>query len=223
MKKSLLYLLLIFTIAACTEIKSDLSSATDETVEEEEEEEELHPLPLLDLRDKFKYANLKCFQIDSFNWETRPGFYQELDNSTFKLVWQDGKRNFVGQGYDRDYFYSWQKRNPDLIEFVVLTQDESNWCDLLHYCIYDKSGKAIDSFIVAAKCGDGGWAHQTTGRFISEDTYEQVWIDVETEIVDSDSINYITEGDSVVSHITIGKDGKVTEKEISKTRIRKVE
>ena len=171
MKKGLLYLLLIFTIAACTEKKSNLSTETDETVAEEGQ-----PLPLLDLRNKFKYADLKSFQVDSFDWETRPGFYQELDSNTFKLVWQDGKRIFVGQGYDRDYFYSWQKRNPDLIEFVVLTQDKNNWCDLLHYCIYDKSGKAIDSFIVAAKCGDGGWAHTTTGRFISEDTYEQVWV-----------------------------------------------
>ena len=218
MKKGLLYLLLIFTVAACTENKSNFSSENEETVVEERK-----PLPLLDLRNKFKYSDLESFDIDSFNWETRVGFYQELDSNTFKLVWQDGKRNLVGQGYDRDYFYSWQRRNPELIEFVVLTQDESNWCDLLHYCIYDKKGKAIDSFIVAAKCGDGGWAHNTTGRFISENTYEQVWIDVYTEIVDSDSINYITEGDSIVYHFTIGKDGKVTEKEISKTRIRKVE
>lgn len=218
MKKSLLYLLLIFSVAACTESKNNFSSEADKTVVDERQ-----TLPLTDLRNKFKYSDLESFQIDTFNWDTRVGFYQEVDSNTFKLVWQDGERSFAGQGYDRDYFYSWQRRNPELIEFVILTQDESNYCDLLHYCIYDKKGKAIDSFIVAASCADGGWGHKTTGRFISEDTYEQVWIDLYTDIVDSGNINYITEGDSIVTHFTIGKDGKVTEKEISKTHIRKVE
>lgn len=218
MKKSLLYILLILSVAACTENKSNFSSEALETIVEEK-----HPLPLLDLRDKFKYSDLASFEIDTFDWDTRVAFYQELDSNTFELVWQDGKRIFVGQGNDRDYFYSWQKRNPELIEFVILTQDESNYCDLLHYCIYDNNGKAIDSFIVAAKCGDGGWGNKTMGKFISADTYEQVSIDLYTEIVDSANINYITEGDSSVTHFTIGKDGKVTEKEISKVRIREVE
>jgi hypothetical protein len=218
MKKAILYISLVLSIAACTESENNFSSVTGETAVEA-----IHSLSLTDLKGRFKYSGLGSFQIDSLDWETRPGFYQELDSNTFKLVWQAGMRNYVGQGYERDYFYSWQKRNPELIEFVVLTQDESNYCDLLYYCIYDKRGKAIDSFIVAAKCGDGGWGHKTIGRFISEDTYQQVSIDLYTEIVDSASINYITEGDSIVTHFTIGKDGKVTEKEISKTSIREVE
>ena len=203
MNKSILCLLLIFSIAACSEKKSNLSSDTDEKVVEVRQ-----ALPLIDLRDKFKYSDLGSFQIDTFDWDTRVGFYQELDSSTFKLVWQDGKRNFVGQGYDRDYFYSWQQRNPELVEFVILTQDENSYCDLLYYCIYNKDGKAIDSFIVAASCGDGGWGHKTIGRFISKDIYEQVSIDLYTEIVDSADVNYITEGDSIVTHFTISKDGR---------------
>ncbi|WP_210487142.1 hypothetical protein [Rufibacter aurantiacus] len=214
MNKGLVFLGLIFSITSCTENKGKLSSQTEENVIINRK-----ALPLKDLRDKFKYSRLESFKIDTFNWETRVGFYQELDSSSFKLVWQDGKRNFVGQGYDRDYFYSWQKRNPELIEFTVLTQDESSSCDLLHYCIYDKNGKAINSFIVAASCGDGGWGNKTTGKFITENTYERISIDVNTDIVDSGSTNYITESDSTVTHFTIAKDGKVTEKEISKTRI----
>ena len=88
MKKGVLYLLLIFSVAACTENESSFSSETDETVVEARQ-----ALPLTDLRNKFKYSDLESFQVDSFNWDTRVGFYQELDSNTFKLVWQDGKRN----------------------------------------------------------------------------------------------------------------------------------
>ncbi|RNI23117.1 hypothetical protein [Rufibacter latericius] len=218
MKKGLVYLGLILSLASCTEKRRNLSSNADENVIDAKK-----PLPLMDLKEKFKYPGLKSFEIDTFNWDTRIGKYQELDSSTFKLVWQDGKRNFVGQGYDRDYFYSWQKRNPELIEFTVLTQDESSSCDLLHYCIYDKNGKAINSFIVAASCGDGGWGNKTTGKFITENIYERISIDLNTEIVDSENTKFSTEGDLTVTHFTIAKDGKVTEKEISKSLIREEE
>ncbi|WP_207429919.1 hypothetical protein [Sabulibacter ruber] len=217
MKKGLLYLVLIFS-TSCAENKNNSSFKANETLVENREAS-----PLIDLKEKFKYPGLKSFEIDTFNWDTRIGKYQELDSSTFKLVWQDGKRNFVGQGYDRDYFYSWQKRNPELIEFTILTQDESSSCDLLHYCIYDKNGKAINSFIVAASCGDGGWGNKTTGKFITENIYEQISIDLNTEIVDSENTKFSTEGDSTVTHFTIAKDGKVTEKEISKSLIREEE
>jgi hypothetical protein len=215
MKKAILYIPLVLSIAACTENKGSFSSETSETVVET-----VQSLSLTDLKGRFKYTDLNSFQIDTMDWETRPGFYQELDSSSFKLIWQDGKRNFIGQGYDRDYHYSWQRRNPELIEFVILTQDESSYCDLLQYCIYDKNGKAIDSFILAASCGDGGWVYQSSGRFISEDTYEEVSVETESEIVAAGNAKEIIEGDSIVTHFIIGKDGKVTKREISKTRIR---
>lgn len=215
MKKAILYFLLVLSIAACTENKNNLSSETGKITVEAR-----HSLSLTDLKGRFKYSDRDSFQIDTMDWETRPSFYQELDSSTFKLIWQDGKRNFIGQGYDRDYYYSWQTRNPDLIEFVVLTQDESSYCDLLQYCIYDKNGKAIDSFILAASCGDGGWTYQSSGKFITENTYEEVSVETESEIVASGNTKEIIEGDSIVTRFIIGKDGKVTKKEISKTRIR---
>ncbi|WP_133242815.1 hypothetical protein [Pontibacter virosus] len=215
MKKAILYISLLLSIAACTENKNNLSSETGKTTVEARQS-----LSLTDLKGRFKYTDLDSFQVDTMDWETRPGFYQELDSSTFKLIWQDGKRNFIGQGYDRDYYYSWQTRNPELIEFVVLTQDESSYCDLLQYCIYDKNGKAIDNFILAASCGDGGWVYQSSGKFITEDTYEEVSVETESEIVASGNIKEIIEGDSIVTRFIIGKDGKVTKKEISKARIR---
>ncbi|WP_018476340.1 hypothetical protein [Pontibacter roseus] len=176
---------------------------------------------LSDYQNLFKYNNLDTFAIDSFNWDTRIGKYKELDSTSFKLVWQDGKREFIGQGYDRDYLYSWQSRNPEFVEFTVLTQDESSYCDLLYYIIQNKEGKTIDKFLVATGCGDGGWSFQSSGRFISDSTYEAVA--VEEEMVGFDQVDgsELIEGDSTITHFTIGKDGKVSEKEIFKTKISK--
>lgn len=105
---------------------------------------------LTDLKNDFKRSNLQAFEVDSFNWESGPDGYTETDSAGFYMIWQDGKRKFKGGGgEDRDYLLSWQSRDSNFIEFTVLTQDESDYCNNITYCIYNKAGKAIDNFVAA--------------------------------------------------------------------------
>lgn len=171
---------------------------------------------LFDLKEDFKFSNLTEFKIDTFNWETRPEKYQELDSLTFYMVWQGGERDFVEQGDYRDYLYSWQERNTNFIEFTILTQDENNYCDYLTYCIYDKDGIAIDEFIISYSCSEGGVASEAFGKFTDKNTCEQLCIESEVESTYTLENKNIEEGDSTLYRFTIDDNGKVTEKEIYK-------
>lgn len=179
-------------------------------------------LTLSDLKKDFKFSNLKEFEIDTFSWETRPGKYIELDSSTFYMVWQDGKRNFVGQGYDRDYLFAWQDRDPNFIEFTILTQDESDYCNNITYCIYDKEGKSIDKFVASSSCGDGDWVFESFGKFIDKHTYEKLCIESELTEFDTLENKELYEGDSTLYHFIIDRNGKVIKKEIYKRHFRQL-
>ena len=168
--------------------------------------------PLFELKDRFKYRNLTDFQTDTFDWETRLGKYQEVDSGSFKLIFQEGDRQFIGQGYDRDYFYSWQERDSNLIEFTILTQDESSYCDLLRYYLFDGTGKFISKFDIATNCGDGGWTFMGTGKQIGKNmfTYNTVEADLKDgELPEAEK----HEGDSVNYQISILPGGQVSKKE----------
>ncbi|MFT2008243.1 hypothetical protein ACMA1I_06175 [Pontibacter sp. 13R65] len=216
MNKYLLFLLLFIPVAACTDKNATFNAQVNESVGTDNQD-----LSLTDLKDRFKFANLKVFEIDTLSYGTRPVNYQMLDEKYFNKVWQEKKHSFAEQDFVAEYFHSWQERNPDLIEFTILTEDESSNCTLLNYCIFDSAGKAVDKFVIAARCGDGGWVYDSYGKEISDDTLEVVSVETESELMASGGISEIVEGDSIVTHFTIGKDGKVTKKEISKTLIRR--
>lgn len=170
---------------------------------------------LYNLKDKFKYQDLQEFQIDSFNFDTRPGHYQEVDSNAFKLIFQEGDRPFIGQDYDRDYYYSWQNRDTNFIEFTILTQDESSYCDILRYYIYDRKGKFISKFDLAASCGDAGWTFTGSGRQIDKTNFisETVESDMKEGSTPEDEKQ---EGDSISYSISIAPNGSVTKKETFK-------
>ena len=173
-------------------------------------------LTLLELKKDFKFSNLTKFEIDTFSWDTRPGKYKELDSTTFYLIWQDGKRNFVGDGYDRDYLFSWQNRDSNFIEFTILTQEESSYCSNITYFIFDKNGRVIDNFVTSSSCGDGGWTYSAWGKFTDSRTYEKLCIESEMTGMDTIGNKELYEGDSTLYHFIINENGKVTQKEIYK-------
>ena len=184
-----------------------------------------NPLTLQDLKKDFKFFNLTEFEIDTFTWESRQGKYKELDSLTFYMVWQNGKRKFVGQYTDRDYLFSWQNRDTNFIEFTIITQDENGYCSLLNYLIFDKNGKFIDKFVAASSCGDAGWVFSSHGKFIDKRTYERLDMEYEykgEDVVNDDMADFeeFIEGDSTLYHIIINDKGKVTQKEIFKKHFR---
>lgn len=171
--------------------------------------------PLYELKSKFKYQDLEVFETDTFSFDTRPGNYNEVDSLAFKLIFQEGDREFIGQGYDRDYYYSWQNRDTNFIEFTILTQDESSYCDLLRYYIFDKNGKFISKFDLAANCGDAGWTFTGRGKQLDKNTF--IFQTVESDIKDGSMPEHEKyEGDSVNYTITIDSRGKATQKETYK-------
>ncbi|MGN6165732.1 MAG: hypothetical protein ACTHOF_14435, partial [Flavisolibacter sp.] len=126
---------------------------------------------ICNLKSKFKYQNLKNFEVDTFGFELRSGHYEEVDSDAFKLIFQQGGRRFIGQGYDRDYYYSWQTRDSNFIEFTILTQDESNYCSLLRYYIFDRKGTLVSKFDLATKCGDADWTFLGKGKQVDKNHF----------------------------------------------------
>jgi len=167
---------------------------------------------LYNFRDKFKYQTLGNFQIDTFDFESRRGYYQEADSNVFKLIFQEGDRKFIGQGYDRDYFYSWQERDTNFIEFTILTQDESSYCNLLRYYIFDRKGKFISKFDLASKCGDADWTFSGKGRQVDKNhfAFETVESNMKDGAMPEDEKQ---EGDSINYLITIEPNGKAIKTE----------
>lgn len=202
-------LLTLFIFSACViSCENPIEHKTTNTIAEK------HPLAYL--KDSFKFYNLVDFEIDTFNWDNRPGNYKELDSTTFYMVWQGEDRVFSGKGYDRDYLFSWQDRDSNFIEFTILTQDESSYCNILTYFIYNKNGKLIDKFTANASCGDGGWVYYAHGKFIDKNRFQI--IETETQMAGFDTLDNseLQEGDSTMFHYTIEDNGTVTKKEVYK-------
>ena len=179
---------------------------------------QIHKKPLRELQDRFKYRNLTNFESDTLNWEARPGNYQEVDSAAFQLIFQEGDRQFIGQGYDRDYFYSWQARDSNFIEFTILTQDESSYCDLLRYYIFDKTGKFISKFDIATNCGDAGWTFLGYGKQIDKSKF--VYYTIESDLKDGElpeAEKY--ERDSINYEITILTNGQISKRETLRKHI----
>lgn len=122
----------------------------------------------------------------------------------------------------KHFLYSWQDRDPNLIEITILTQDGIDSCLNTTYCIYDRQGKAIDSFIMNSSCKEDKWDFEEYGKFISHDTYEKTEVELDEASLDTLSNKEIMEGDSTIFHYVISKEGKVTEKEIYKKHFTKV-
>lgn len=166
---------------------------------------------LLKLKSKFKYHNLKDFtQVDTFNFDTRPGHYEEVDSNMFKLIFKGEKRSYVGTGYDHDFYYSWQERDSNFIEFTILTQSEEDYCAILRYYIFDKKDKLISKFDLSADCGDAGWTFFGNGRQVDKHHFVFETIESESNMDEKDSRT----GDSINYSYTIDAKGKVTRKEI---------
>lgn len=199
MTRTLLQALLLLTCWSCGQVNSTSPTQNDQT-------------PLLELKSRFKYHNLTDFDTDTLDWEARPGNYQGVDSVSFRLIFQEDSRQFIGQGYDRDYFYSWQERDPSFIEFTILTQDESSYCDLLRYYVFDREGRFISKFDIATRCGDAEWTFTASGRQTSDNEF--FYETVESNLKDGElpeAQKY--EGDSINYQITILPSGQISKKE----------
>jgi hypothetical protein len=176
-----------------------------------------HNKKLADLKPDFKYNNLKAFSIDSFEWGTRANHYKALDSLSHHLIWQ-GPNNPVynSNGYDRSFLYAWQERDKKFQECAILTELESDNGPAIVYCIFDKNGKAVDHFIAAADCMDGGWSYESYGRFVKPDVYEATCIEQAFVEMDSTNNKEIYKGDTTVLQYTIGNNGKVSQKQMYK-------
>ncbi|WP_311950755.1 hypothetical protein [Mucilaginibacter terrae] len=153
---------------------------------------------------------MKIFKPD-FSWDGLDRQFVRVDSSAFRLIFQDGDRKFMDDRYEQDYYYSWQNRDKNFIEFTILTPDESSNCLTLKYFIFDKNGKFISKFDIANTCGDAGWTFNADGKQLSPSKFIY-----NTDEADSDIEDIWEKGDSASYEITINKQGKVVEREIYK-------
>jgi hypothetical protein len=151
-------------------------------------------LHLASIEDRFKFGNLKEFDVDTISWDRRTSFYKKIDSLSFFQIYQDTTQEYLGQypgSIDLDFFYSKQNNKRGLIELTILSQREGEYCDRILYNIYDLSGRLISSFRVAGSCGDGGYYETAHGKFLNDSTYELLSEDnYKTE--DVDKLNLIT-------------------------------
>ena len=200
--------LLIAILAACTTNTPSTKTATRYD-------------SLLALKKDFKYQDLTLFTTDTFNFDTRPGHYTELDSAGFRLLLREENRVFSGVGYDRDYLHAWHNRPDSLIGLTILTQDESSYCDLVYYYTFNKKGERMGRFLLAANCGDAGWTYHASGRKTSPNDFETLHVEsdidrVEPDPAGSDDDIEKYQGDSIRYKIHIHASGIVTETEIWK-------
>lgn len=195
-------------IAAVIILIANAACSNPEVAKEEKQ-------PLYALKDKFKYQDLREFSIDTLGFGNRAGYYEEVDSNSFKLIFQEGDRQYVSQGDERDYYYSWQNRDSNFIEFVILSQDENGYCSVLRYYIFDRKGKFISKFDLAASCADAGWVFKGEGRKVDINDFETVT--VESNFQDTGAPEEETqEVDSIRYSIQVTPTGKITKKETFK-------
>jgi len=179
-------------------------------------------LSIVNYQQHFKYKNLQSFNVDSLNWLESTKQFKLITSEMYPVIWKGGERNFRENGLVKDYFYSWQERNSDFIEFVILTFDESDYCITTTYYIFNNEGALIDSFMASARCADGGWSFDSKGDFITKTMYKQV--NIEMEITDYDSVTNLEtyEGDSTSISFEILQDGRVKKQTEAKREFVKI-
>jgi hypothetical protein len=123
------------------------------------------------LKNRFKYHNLDRFVPDTLSWDSRQSHYQEVDSTTFAKLFKQGNNKFSPSGNDKAFYYSWQDRDSNFIDVIILTQEEGSYCDLLKYYIFDKQGSYLSSFDIAASCSDAGWTFQGLGRQMGNNVF----------------------------------------------------
>ena len=146
------------------------------------------------IKNKFMYKDLSEFSIDTIPWDRRPSFYHTLDTIEYYKIYQDTSKQYLGLGggnLDIEYFYSIQKSPRGFIELTILSQMEGEYCDILWYKIYDRTGKLMSSFPVARGCGDGGYFENASGKFLNDSTYDLISVD-NYQTVDIEQPNIIT-------------------------------
>jgi hypothetical protein len=153
-----------------------VTSCGDQTLKTTDINAENNYFEFSKIENKFKYADLTKFSIDTIQWDKRKDFYTKLDSLEFFQIYQDTtQKEYLGhysESIDLDFFYSKHKSKRGLLEFTILTQREGEYCDRILYNIYGLDGKLISSFGVAGSCGDGGYYETASGKFLNDSTYE---------------------------------------------------
>ncbi len=166
---------------------------------------------LIDLKPKFKYADLKTFDLKKMTVEDFEKNFSPVDSNDFKLIFQNAEAKKQVSSYNTNFYYSWQKQNNNFTAFTIATVDEESSCILLKYYIFDDDGKHLGNFDIASRCGDGGWALNAVGKQLNKSNFSYLMIEDESDL-NEDSL----EGDSTLSMVKIDSKGNINSKEVYK-------
>ncbi|WP_276484618.1 hypothetical protein [Paraflavitalea pollutisoli] len=164
---------------------------------------------LMALKTKFKHEDLREFSVNTSELE----YYETVDSNTYNLIFQEGDRTYDRNGSRIDYYHSWQNRDTNFIEFTMITFDEGSYCTIIRYYVFDKQGKFISKFDLAASCGDGGWSFYQTGRQIDKTHFSTESVESESDL--GETIEKV-EGDTTRHTIQLLPTGLFSQKQIAK-------
>lgn len=99
--------------------------------------------------------------------------FNKSNNKIFKSISDDGV-----------YLYSWQERNPETIEFIVISDSEIETGHSMYYFILNKSNEVISYQHIANYGREGTYVFDLRSQLIGNDTliltFEQTeWWDLE--------------------------------------------
>lgn len=163
---------------------------------------------LLRLKSKFKFDNLREFAVKTSELE----YFDWVDSSTFRTLFREEDRQYDPNGSRIDYYYSWQDRDSSFIEFTIMSFDESNYCTILRYYVFDRSGKFISKVDLAADCGDGGWWFEQKGRQVDKTHFTTVSVEAESDVETAEKV----EGDTTRHAIQLLPTGLFSQQQVSK-------
>lgn len=188
-----------------------------------------------DLKPNFKFENLKEFNIENFEMSK----FKPLDSIAFHRIFTDKTfdhsiSSFTDDiftfswdmkhyDYELDYYYSWNNRDSNFYEFTVITNNLDSYELNLNYLIFNKEEELIDAFIVSSHGGDGLYTVSSSGKFIDRNTYQRWQVEIGDILITEDDEKIklkknemLYGGDSTLFQYTIGKNGKVNKKVITK-------
>ena len=153
MKNGLFVLVVLMNLVACKD-KSSLSQSVENKRVDKIDDWRI-------CIDKFKYKNLKSFELNTDSIEKG---LVKIENDLFFKIIQDSL------AYDNCYFYSFQGQDSNFTKITIVHKSLEWYSDIIWYLIYDKNNVLLNKTAIAENGLDEDWGFKSKSEFINDST-----------------------------------------------------